>query len=79
MVSSRWPLGYRVSWHPRIIQWFFQDPLEFDPPEAQDRVRYTTEFGLSIGINPPINVLGYDFRQGGIAYERGDNINAIKL
>ncbi len=73
------PFGYRVSWHGRLIQYFFTHEVAFAPPPKEEKIENSTEVGLSFGIDPPINILGYKFRQGGIGYERADNVRAIKF
>lgn len=69
----------RLSWHVRLIGWWYANDLEFVPPPERTEIRNTVELGLSFGIDRPINILGYKFRQGGIGYEYGDNIKGIKF
>ena len=78
--QTNWtPFGYRVSWHGRLVQYFFTGKVEFEPPPKKEEIKSSTEVGLSFGIDPPINIFGYKFRQGGIAYERADDVRAIKF
>jgi hypothetical protein len=69
----------RISWHPRLIHWRFIDPVEYEEPQEQTTVHYSTEVGLSFGLDKAINMLGYKFTQGGIGYEKGDQFTAIKF
>jgi hypothetical protein len=71
--------GQRISWHPRLIQWVYINPVDIEAPRYEEDIKYATEIGLAFGIDKPINVLGFDFSQGGIAYEKGDEYDAIKL
>jgi hypothetical protein len=78
--QTNWsPFGYRVSWHGRLIQNFFTQEVTYETPPEKVTIQNSTEVGLSFGIDPPINILGYKFRQGGIGYERADGIRAIKF
>lgn len=78
--QTNWqPFGYRVSWHTRLIQWIYTDAFNLEPPIEEVNIDNSTEIGVSFGINPPINIFGYKFRQGGIGYERSDEFRAIKL
>jgi hypothetical protein len=79
-LQTNWrPFGHRVSFHGRLIGWWYKDVVEFLAPPKESEIRRTTEVGLSFGINPPINMLGYKFRQGGIGYEFSDELKAVKL
>jgi len=73
------PFGRRVSLHPRLTQRLFSNELELQPPVEETLIRWTTEVGASVGIDPPINILGYKLSQAGVAYEFGDKLRAIKL
>ena len=78
--QTNWsPFGYRVSWHGRLIQYFFTHEITFEPPPTEVKVRSSTEIGVSFGIDPPVNILGYKFRQLGLAYEYADNVRGIRL
>jgi len=73
------PFGRRVSWHARLIQYYYSDVLELQSPLVTIPVNAATEVGASFGIDPPLNIFGYKFRQGGVAYEYSGNFKAIKL
>lgn len=73
------PFGRRVSWHGRLIQYYFTHKVTFEAPPEEEQIRNSTEVGLSLGIDPPINIFGYELRQAGLAYEKADNGKAIKL
>ncbi|MCP4000787.1 MAG: hypothetical protein GY727_07745 [Gammaproteobacteria bacterium] len=78
--NTNWQVfGQKISWHPRLIQWVYINPVNIEQPRFEEKIKYATEIGLSFGINKPIDVLGFAFSQGGIAYEKGDNYDAIKL
>jgi len=78
--QTNWsPFGYRVSWHGRLVQYFFTHRVAFQPPTETVKIQNSTEVGVSFGIDPPINIFGYKFRQGGIAYERSEDVRAIKF
>jgi hypothetical protein len=78
--QTNWsPFGYRVSWHARLVQYYFTHRVTLEPPPKEEQIENSTEVGFSFGIDPPINIFGYKFRQGGIAYERSDDVTAIKL
>jgi hypothetical protein len=78
--QTNWaPFGYRVSWHARLIEWIYSEPAVFVPPQEETRLNSSTEIGLSFGISPSINLLGYKFRQLGVGYERSDELRAIKI
>jgi hypothetical protein len=78
--QTNWaPFGYRVSWHGRLVQYFFTDQVTYEAPPREVNINNSTEVGVSFGIDPPINIFGYKFRQGGIAYERADEVRAIKF
>jgi hypothetical protein len=89
---SRWGLGaeYKIptdwyafgrnlSFHGRILQYYFGNSVNFEEPLTEFKVKYSTEVGISFGVNPPIKILGYNFRQGGIGFERAGEYKAIKL
>jgi hypothetical protein len=71
--------GQRISWHPRIIQWVYINPVDIEGPRFEEDLKRATEIGLAFGIDKPIDILGFAFSQGGIAYEKGDEYDAIKL
>jgi len=78
--QTNWsPFGHRVAWHARLLQYYFAHRVAFEPPPTEVKIQSSTEVGVSFGIDPPINLLGYKFRQGGIGYEASDNFNAIIL
>ena len=79
-LQTSWaPLGHRVSVHGRLLQWYYSNAVNFEPPREPTNLNRATEIGLSFGIDPPINIFGYQFQQGGIGYERADEVKAIKL
>ena len=78
--QTNWqPFGRRVSWHLRGIHWAYTNAVNLEPPIEEVNIDNSTEIGVSFGISPPLNILGYKFRQAGIGYERSDEFNAIKL
>jgi hypothetical protein len=89
---SRWGIGVEykfptnwsvfdrdVSLHLRAIRWNFTNPVEFENPVQSYDLHYSTEVGLSFGLSRPINMLGYNFTQLGVGYEKGDEFKAIKF
>jgi len=68
-----------VSLHGRLIHWEYVNAANLEPPIDPIRIERSTEVGISFGLNPGINILGYNFRQGGIGYERSDEFKAVKL
>lgn len=79
-IPTSWTIaGRKISWHTRLIQWHFTDAADFSVPDANVKLHNATEVGVSIGIDPPINLLGYQLRQGGIGYETANNYQAIIL
>ena len=78
--QTNWePFGRRVSWHTRLIHWMYGNAATLEPPIERVNIDNATEIGVSFGINPPINILGYKFRQGGIGIERSDEYSAVTL
>lgn len=76
--QTNWELhGRRISLHTRLLQWYFDDVAVFLPPVERLELRSATELGFSFGVDPPITILGYDFVQGGIGYEKADKVTAI--
>jgi hypothetical protein len=73
------PFGRRVSLHGRVLQYYFAHRVAYEAPPTEVKIQNATEIGLSFGLNPPVNILGYKFRQGGVGYERSDEVRAIKL
>lgn len=73
------PYGHRVSWHARLLQWYFTDAVNFNPPTEKTTVSRSTELGVSFSIDPPISILGYSFTQGGIGYQAANGYEAITL
>ncbi len=89
---TRWGIGFeykqptnwqlfdrRLSFHGRILHYYFANPVNFDENNRRFEIDRSTEIGISFGIDRPINILGYKFRQGGIGYERSGEYNAIKF
>ena len=70
-------LGRKLSWHFRLIQWYFSDAVEFEQPLEVDELNSATEVGVAIGVNKPFNILGYQAQQLGIGYEWADDYRAI--
>jgi hypothetical protein len=70
-------LGRKLSWHFRLIQWYFSDAVEFEEPLEVYELNSATEVGVSVGVNKPFNILGYQAWQLGIGYEWADNYRAI--
>ena len=73
------PYGHRVSWQARLLQWYFTDAVNFNPPSEKTTVSRSTEVGISFSVDPPISILGYPFTQGGIGYQVANGYNAITL
>ncbi|MEH6552332.1 MAG: hypothetical protein V7744_20340 [Pseudomonadales bacterium] len=79
-IPTSWKIFDRnISWHARIIHWHFTDAVNFKPPSKPTDIHNATEIGFSLGLNPGINILGYNFTQGGIGYEKADGYDAIVL
>jgi hypothetical protein len=72
-------MGRKLSWHFRLMRWYFSDVVEFEQPMKVEELNSTTEVGVSVGVNKPFNILGYQARQVGIGYEWADNFRAIKF
>lgn len=78
--QTKWLVfGRQLSWHGRLLHYRFTNPADIDPPYTETDIQNSTEVGISFGINPPVNIFGYKFRQGGIGYEKFDEATAIKL
>jgi len=78
--QSKWLVfGRQLSWHGRLLHYEFSNAVNLNPPIEEIRIERSTEVGISFGLNPPINLLGYKFRQGGIGYERAGDVKAIKF
>jgi len=78
--TTNWyPFGHRVSWHARMLLYHFSNPTNFENEKEIFNFDNAAEVGVSFGINPPIYIFGYAFRQGGIGYEQSDEFKAIKL
>lgn len=71
--------GRRMSWHLRAISWYFSDEVDFEPPLKPTRLNSSFEVGVSVGFDRPFNILGYQFRQGGIGFEGSNDYKAITL
>jgi hypothetical protein len=69
--------GRKLSWHFRLMQWYFSDVIEFEHPQKAFELNSATEVGVSIGVNKPFNILGYQAQQLGIGYEWADDYRAI--
>jgi hypothetical protein len=69
--------GRKLSWHFRLMQWYFSDAIEFEQPQKTFELNSATEVGVSVGVNKPFNILGYQAQQLGIGYEWADNYRAI--
>jgi len=80
-LQTNWrPLGdRRISWHFRAIGRLYTNDLDFPAPPRKESIESTMEVGISIGIDKPINILGYKFRQGGIGYEWSENLKGIRF
>jgi hypothetical protein len=70
-------MGRKLSWHFRLMRWYFSDVVEFEQPMKVEELNSTTEVGVSVGVNKPFNILGYQAQQLGIGYEWADNFRAI--
>ena len=77
--SERQLFGRRISWHARLIQWYFSNAVVFKPPLLPFRLEKSTEIGIAIGFSRPLNILGYKLRQAGIGFEKSDDYEAITL
>jgi hypothetical protein len=80
----KWPthlsaFGRRLFVQARVVQTFYLDPADIDRPRDTTRINRSTEIGMSIGLDRPVDILGYPFRQGGVAFEYADGVKAIKL
>lgn len=69
--------GRSLSWHFRLLQWYFSDAVKFEQPLEVYELNSATEVGVSVGFNKPFNIMGYRLRQMGIGYEWADNFRAI--
>jgi|GEM_PF-1800634 len=79
-IPTKWyAFGRNLSLHGRLLQYYFGNPVNFEQETDLFKVKYSTEVGISFGVNPPINILGYDFRQAGIGFERSGEYKAITL
>lgn len=89
---SRWGVGFEykfptnwlvfdryVSWHVRTIHWNFTNAVDFEEPVLPFKLNHSTEIGLSFGLSRPIKMLGYNFTQVGVGYEKADGYEAIKF
>ncbi len=71
--------GRRLAWHGRLIQYYYTNKVDFDPPPTEEQLRSSTEIGISASIDPPITIFGFDYSQWGVSYENSDIGSAIKL
>jgi len=79
-IPTKWyAFGRNLSLHGRVLQYFFGNPVNFEDQLDEFKVKYSTELGISVGLDKPINIFGYKFRQGGIGFERAGEYKAIKL
>ena len=79
-IQTQWyPFGHKVAWHGRLIQYHFSNPVNFEEPDDEFAIKSSTEVGVSFSIDPPLYIMGYGFKQGGIGIEKADNFRAIKL
>ena len=79
-LQTNWaPFGRRISWHFRLIEWRYTNPVQILPPIEETKINATTEFGVSFGLDQPLNLLGYKFTQGGISYKWSENLRAVML
>jgi len=79
-VETPWNVFDRdLSFHGRLIHYEYLNAANLEPPKDSVRIERATEVGISFGLNPGINILGYNFRQGGIGYERSDEFKAVKF
>jgi hypothetical protein len=77
--TKRQLFGHRISWNARLIQWYFSDAVNFEPPLRPFRLEHSTEVGISIRFDRPFNILGFQLRQAGIGVEKSDDYDAITL
>ncbi len=79
-IPTNWyPFGHKVAWHGRLLQYYFSNPVNFEEPDDEFAINNSTEVGVSFSIDPPLYIMGYGFKQGGIGFEKADNFTAIKL
>ena len=79
-IPTQWsPFGHKVSWHARLLQYYFTNPVNFEEPDDEFAIKNSTEAGVSFSIDPPVYIMGYGFKQGGIGVEKAGNFRAIKL
>jgi hypothetical protein len=69
----------RISWHARIIRWYFTNAVNFEPPLRPQTLNETTEFGIAVGFSRPFNIFGYQLHQAGISFETANDYKAIGL
>ena len=79
MPTKWYVFGRNLSLHGRIVQYYFGNPVNFEEELDEFKVKYSTELGVSFSVDPPINILGYKFRQGGIGFERAGEYDAVKI
>jgi hypothetical protein len=77
--TERQLFGRHISWNARLIQWYFSDAVNFEPPLRPSRLKHSTEVGISIGFDRPFNILGYQLSQAGIGFEKSHDYDAISL
>jgi hypothetical protein len=89
---ARWGLGaeytlpfswqlknQEVSWNIRLIHWKFTNAVNFEPPHEKFKLEEATEIGFSFSLSKPLRILGYDFKQGGVGFEKSNDYEAIVL
>ena len=79
-IQTNWTVFDRlVSWHLRAIHWNYTNAVDFEAPVLPFELNRSNEIGLSFGLSRPIKMLGYNFTQLGIGYEKSDGFDAIKF
>jgi len=80
-IQTNWkPLwDRRISWHFRGILRSYINDVDFPPPPGREEIYNTIELGVSFGIDKPINILGYNFVQGGVGYEWSESLKALRF
>lgn len=71
--------GRKLSWHFRLMQWYFSDVVKFEQPRQTYELNSATEVGVSVGFNQSFDIMGYQLRQLGVGYEWADDYRAIKF
>ncbi len=66
----------------RGITYYYANKLQFPSTRSLSEsfdVRQEYEFGISLGSDPGIRILGIEFDQIGIGYRFGDKLSAVTL